>query len=107
MISKFFIERPVLANVIAILMVVIGFVSLYSLPVAQYPNVVPPTVSVTMTSSAEIISGVSGEHPDLAFDFALANRAKVDALVDTSGRTGYIAGLADANGIIRSPPQGA
>src|SRR5436309_8749220 len=47
MISKFFIERPVLANVIAILMVVIGFVSLYALPVAQYPNVVPPTVSVT------------------------------------------------------------
>jgi hydrophobic/amphiphilic exporter-1 (mainly G- bacteria), HAE1 family len=47
MISKFFIERPVLANVIAILMVVIGFVSLYSLPVAQYPNVVPPTVQVT------------------------------------------------------------
>ncbi len=49
------------------------------------------------TSSAEIISGVSGEHPDLAFDFALANRAKVDALVDTSGRTGYIAGLAAAS----------
>ncbi|MEK1887751.1 MAG: efflux RND transporter permease subunit [Phyllobacterium sp.] len=47
MISKFFIERPVLANVIAILMVVIGFVSLYSLPIAQYPNVVPPTVQVT------------------------------------------------------------
>ncbi|WP_274628076.1 efflux RND transporter permease subunit [Arvimicrobium flavum] len=47
MISKFFIERPVLANVIAILMVVIGIVSLISLPVAQYPNVVPPTVSVT------------------------------------------------------------
>src|SRR5437773_8982490 len=47
MISDFFIERPVLANVIAILMVVIGFVSLYALPVAQYPNVVPPTVQVT------------------------------------------------------------
>ncbi len=47
MISKFFIERPVLANAIAILMVVIGLVSLYGLPVAQYPNVVPPTVSVT------------------------------------------------------------
>src|SRR6201997_2875566 len=47
MISKFFIERPVLANVIAILMVVIGAVALYSLPVAQYPDVVPPTVQVT------------------------------------------------------------
>jgi HAE1 family hydrophobic/amphiphilic exporter-1 len=47
MISKFFIERPVLANVIAILIVIIGIVSLFALPVAQYPNVVPPTVSVT------------------------------------------------------------
>ena len=47
MISKFFIERPVLANVIAILMVVIGVVSRVALPVAQYPNVVPPTVQVT------------------------------------------------------------
>src|SRR5215470_9480926 len=47
MISKFFIERPVLANVLAILMVVIGAVALYGLPVAQYPDVVPPTVQVT------------------------------------------------------------
>ena len=47
MISKFFIERPVLANVLAILMVVIGAVALYGLPIAQYPDVVPPTVQVT------------------------------------------------------------
>src|SRR5438046_2063871 len=47
MISKFFIERPVLANVLAVLMVVIGAVSLLRLSVAQYPNVVPPTISVT------------------------------------------------------------
>ena len=47
MISKFFIERPVLANVLAILMIVIGAVALIGLPVAQYPEVVPPTVQVT------------------------------------------------------------
>src|ERR1700748_3004882 len=47
MISKFFIDRPVLANVLAIVMVLIGGVALFTLPVAQYPNVVPPTVSVT------------------------------------------------------------
>src|SRR3954471_8456467 len=46
MISKYFIERPVLANVLAILMVVIGGVALFSLPVAQYPDVTPPTVQV-------------------------------------------------------------
>jgi hydrophobic/amphiphilic exporter-1 (mainly G- bacteria), HAE1 family len=47
MISKFFIDRPVLANVLAIVMVLLGAVALFALPVAQYPNVVPPTVSVT------------------------------------------------------------
>jgi hydrophobic/amphiphilic exporter-1 (mainly G- bacteria), HAE1 family len=47
MISKFFIERPVLANVLAILMILIGAVALYVLPVSQYPDVVPPTVQVT------------------------------------------------------------
>src|SRR5437588_400105 len=47
MISKFFIERPVLSNVIAILMILIGGVSLYNLAIAQYPDVVPPTVQVT------------------------------------------------------------
>jgi hydrophobic/amphiphilic exporter-1 (mainly G- bacteria), HAE1 family len=47
MISKFFIERPVLANVLAILMVVIGAVALFQLPVSQYPDIVPPTVQVT------------------------------------------------------------
>jgi len=46
MISRYFIERPVLANVLAILMIVIGAVSLLSLPVAQYPDVTPPTVQV-------------------------------------------------------------
>jgi aminopeptidase N len=49
------------------------------------------------TASAQIITAVAAEHPDLAFDFALANRAKVDPLVDASGRTGYIAGLAAAS----------
>src|ERR1700740_159761 len=47
MISKFFIERPVLSNVIAILMILIGAVALLDLAVAQYPDVVPPTVQVT------------------------------------------------------------
>src|SRR5262245_38692843 len=47
MISDFFIARPVLANVLAILMMVIGGVAMFSLPVAQYPDVVPPTVQVT------------------------------------------------------------
>jgi HAE1 family hydrophobic/amphiphilic exporter-1 len=45
--ARFFIERPVLANVIAVLTLILGLVALLRLPVAQYPNVVPPTVQVT------------------------------------------------------------
>src|SRR3989449_11176810 len=47
MISDFFIARPVLANVLAILMMVIGGIAMFALPVAQYPDVVPPTVQIT------------------------------------------------------------
>jgi HAE1 family hydrophobic/amphiphilic exporter-1 len=47
MISKFFVEHPVLANVLAIVLIILGAVSLYRLPVSEYPNVVPPTVQVT------------------------------------------------------------
>jgi HAE1 family hydrophobic/amphiphilic exporter-1 len=49
MISAFFINRPVLANVLAIVIVLIGGVALATLPIAQYPNIVPPTVQVTTT----------------------------------------------------------
>ncbi|HET7882990.1 MAG TPA: efflux RND transporter permease subunit [Acetobacteraceae bacterium] len=47
MMSKYFIEHPVLANVLAIVLVLVGAVALFRLPVSQYPNVVPPTVAVT------------------------------------------------------------
>lgn len=47
MISKFFIERPILANVIAIFIVLIGLVAIFVLPVTQYPQIVPPTIQVT------------------------------------------------------------
>ena len=46
MISKFFIRRPIVAIVIAILMVIGGLVSLLSLPTAQFPNIVPPEILV-------------------------------------------------------------
>lgn len=49
MISKFFIERPILANVIALLIVLLGLVAIIVLPVSQYPAIVPPTIQVTTT----------------------------------------------------------
>ena len=61
--SRFFIERPVLANVIAIITVLLGAVCLYSLPVAQYPQIVPPTIQVTTNfagASAETVASTVG-----------------------------------------------
>jgi HAE1 family hydrophobic/amphiphilic exporter-1 len=49
MISKFFIERPVLANVIAVLFVLLGVIAINTLPISQYPDIVPPTIQVTTT----------------------------------------------------------
>jgi len=45
--AQFFIERPVLANVLALVIVLLGGVALFNLPVAQYPPITPPTIQVT------------------------------------------------------------
>ena len=45
--SRFFIERPIFANVIAIITMIIGGVAAYNLPIEQYPDITPPTVVVT------------------------------------------------------------
>jgi len=47
--SKFFINRPIVAMVIAILTVIIGAVTITSLPVAQFPNIAPPEVQIQAT----------------------------------------------------------
>ena len=63
MISRFFIERPIFANVIALVTVIIGLVFLYHLPVAQYPQIVPPTIQVSTRypgASAEVVAATIG-----------------------------------------------
>ncbi len=47
MISHFFIDRPIFSAVLSIVLTLAGLVSIFSLPVAQYPEVTPPTVLVT------------------------------------------------------------
>jgi HAE1 family hydrophobic/amphiphilic exporter-1 len=47
MFSRFFIERPIFANAIAIVTMLFGVITLWRLPVAQYPPITPPTVKVT------------------------------------------------------------
>lgn len=49
MFSRFFIDRPIFATVLAILMVLVGIITVKTLPVAQYPDITPPTVMVSAT----------------------------------------------------------
>lgn len=63
MFSKFFINRPIFATVLAILMVLAGVVSLEVLPVAQFPDITPPTVQVSAVypgASAETVARTVG-----------------------------------------------
>ncbi|MDX6805051.1 multidrug efflux RND transporter permease subunit [Terrihabitans rhizophilus] len=57
--GHFFVDRPIFASVISIILMVIGITALFQLPIAQYPTIAPPTVRVTATypgASAETIA---------------------------------------------------
>ena len=61
--SRFFIERPILANVLAIITVIIGFISYSRLPEEQYPPIAPPTIQVTTRypgASAAVVAETMG-----------------------------------------------
>ena len=58
-ISRFFIDRPIFAAVVAIITVFVGAIAFIALPIAQYPNITPPTVAVTASypgASAETVA---------------------------------------------------
>jgi len=46
MLSKFFLERPVFAWVIAIIIMLVGGLAIYSLPISQYPPIAPPSIYI-------------------------------------------------------------
>src|SRR5678815_2061416 len=59
MFARFFVDRPVFATVLSLVIVIIGLVALMGLPIAQYPEVVPPTVQITATypgASAKVVA---------------------------------------------------
>lgn len=58
-ISKFFIDRPIFAAVISLLLVIVGFITMGKLPIAEYPEVSPPSVIVSASypgASSDVIS---------------------------------------------------
>src|SRR3989440_10506808 len=57
--SHFFVDRPIFASVISIIVTLVGFISFLALPVTEYPQIAPPTVVVTANfagASAEVIA---------------------------------------------------
>lgn len=59
MISRFFIDHPIFASVLSIVIVIAGGVAAFTLPVAQYPEITPPTVNVTCSypgASAQVVA---------------------------------------------------
>ena len=61
--SKFFIERPIFATVLSLLLLVAGGVSIFVLPIDQFPSITPPTVQVTAVypgANAETIAQTVG-----------------------------------------------
>src|SRR6266550_1074001 len=59
MFTRFFLSRPITANVIAVLTILFGVVALRRLPVEQYPRITPPTVQVAANypgASAQVVS---------------------------------------------------
>src|ERR1700728_1502381 len=59
MFSNFFIDRPIFASVMSIIITLAGGIALFSLPIAQYPEITPPTVEVAASypgANAQVVS---------------------------------------------------
>src|SRR5271154_902810 len=59
MLSKFFIDRPIFATVLSVVITLTGGIALMYLPLAQYPRITPPSVSVSITypgASAQVVA---------------------------------------------------
>src|SRR3979490_2790751 len=59
MISRFFIDRPIFATVLSIVITLIGAIALLTLPVAQYPRITPPGVVVSISypgANAQVVA---------------------------------------------------
>ncbi len=59
MFARFFVDRPIFATVISVVILIVGMVALVMLPVAQYPEIAPPTITVTASypgASAKVVA---------------------------------------------------
>lgn len=87
---RFFINRPIVAMVIAILMVIIGAVSMVSLPVAQFPDIVPPEIRIQTTF-------LGGDAQTLAQSVA----APIEEQMSGVDNMNYMYSISANNGVMR------
>ena len=93
--AQFFINRPVFAMVIAIVIVILGAVAIPGLPISAYPQVVPPSVQVTAT----YLGGNDVEYIDRGRHVVVPNKVRAQ------GRNG-IEVSAEANQVFTLEPDG-
>ncbi|MBR4597612.1 MAG: efflux RND transporter permease subunit, partial [Opitutales bacterium] len=87
--SHFFIDRPIFASVISILIVIVGSISFFRLPVAQYPNIVPPSIAIT--------TKYAGATPEVIMDTVAA---PIEQEVNGVERMLYISSRCGADGTV-------
>ena len=85
--ARFFIHRPIFAIVISVIMVILGGISAYNLPVAQYPQISPPTISVSTTYTGANASVVNQTVAQLIEDQVNGTQG-MDYMSSTSDDTG-------------------
>ena len=92
--ANFFIKRPIFATVLAIILTLMGVVSMRVLPIEQYPSVVPPTVAVTAQfpgADAETVDIIDVEEVPLAYLPGNATRIRIRAAGNLSMSAGELA----------------
>ena len=71
MISRFFIDRPIFATVLSVVITLIGGIALYTLPMAQFPRITPPGISVSINypgASAPVVAETVAALPAIGRD---------------------------------------
>jgi multidrug efflux pump subunit AcrB len=80
MFSRFFIDRPIFAAVLSIVIMLGGGLAVLTLPVAQYPEITPPTVQVSTVypgANAEVVADTVALQPDESVALVLAELERI------------------------------
>ena len=92
MFSRFFIDRPIFASVLSLIITLAGGVAVFTLPIAQYPDIVPPQVSVTTTypgASAAVVEATVAQPIDPILRIRVIRRPIVTLAEQPHGQYRY------------------